>query len=70
MRIGETIKEVRLKAGMTQVEFAKILGSSQAAISECENGTKTPSLKFSQKIVKFAKSKKMKLTLDDIFQDE
>lgn len=70
MRIGETIKCLRKNLHMTQKEFAISLESSQTAISEYESGVKTPSLRVAQRILRLAKSNRVKLTLDDIFQDE
>lgn len=38
------LKEIRLKAGLTQAQLAKFLGlSGQERISEYENGTRNPS---------------------------
>lgn len=70
MGIGENLKKIRKALNLTQEDFAQELGSSQSAISEYEKGVKTPSLKVAQKIVKFAKTKKVKVTLNDIFPEE
>ena len=38
----DKIKELREKAGLTQKEFAQVLGVSSTAISSWEKGTKSP----------------------------
>ncbi|MCC8438572.1 helix-turn-helix domain-containing protein [Brevibacillus sp. M2.1A] len=42
--LGERVKFVRKKHDMTQVNFAKSLGISQANLSEIESGKSTPSI--------------------------
>lgn len=49
------IKEIRLKAFMTQDEFAKQIGVSTSAVRTWEQGVSKPSLKAQKKIVEFCK---------------
>ena len=42
MTIGENIRRIRLKAGLTQEEFGKIAGVSGMAVSQWENGRAVP----------------------------
>jgi len=39
---GERLKELRLQEGLSQKEFAKILGTSQASLSKWENDVQEP----------------------------
>ncbi|MCC6154854.1 MAG: helix-turn-helix domain-containing protein [Candidatus Hydrogenedentes bacterium] len=36
------VREIREKLGLTQTDFAKLLGVNQAAVSHWENGKRTP----------------------------
>ena len=49
------IKEIRLKAFMTQDDFAKQIGVSISAVRTWEQGVSNPSLKAQKKIVDFCK---------------
>lgn len=42
--LGERIKELRRSKEMTQVDFSKFIGCTQATLSSYENGVKSPSL--------------------------
>lgn len=48
-------KNIRLKALLTQDEFAKELGISVSAVRNWESGKFQPSLKQQRKILEFAK---------------
>lgn len=50
-RVGEKIKEARLKSGLTQKALAKKLGVSDKFINEVEIG-KSSSRKFHRKSIK------------------
>jgi transcriptional regulator with XRE-family HTH domain len=39
---GETLKELRIKAGMTQKQLSEASGLSQNGISQLENGNRDP----------------------------
>jgi transcriptional regulator with XRE-family HTH domain len=41
--LGEYLRHARVTLNLAQVEFAKLLGASQSAISRWENGTLEPS---------------------------
>ena len=45
-RIGQRIKELRENSGLSQADFAKICGSSQATVAKTESGKTTPSVKL------------------------
>jgi transcriptional regulator with XRE-family HTH domain len=42
--VGERIREIRLKRGLTQGDLAQLCGTSVAAISHIERGTKVPTI--------------------------
>lgn len=44
MSFNERLKEIRIKKGLTQEEFAKLLNISSSAISLYESGSREPSL--------------------------
>lgn len=51
------IKQIRTKLGLTQEEFAELVGVSQEAVSQWESGMTKPD-KRSTKIIKLVKEKK------------
>lgn len=65
MSIATNIKELRLKHGLSQKEFAKIAGVSDKAVSTWENGTKEPRMGTIQKIADYFGLKK-----SDIIEDK
>lgn len=71
MSFGEKIKKIREDLRLSQAEFADALKiKSQSTISKFERGAVAPSLKTAKRIIDLAKSKKLKITLNDIFLDE
>ena len=50
MTIGSNIRSLRERKGLTQFELAERAGVTQAHISRCESGCKTPTLKLCVKI--------------------
>lgn len=48
--LGLQVCELRIKAGMTQNDLAKKIGTKQSAIARLENGSSWPSVRFLQKI--------------------
>lgn len=50
MNIGASIKEIRTKAGISQQDLATKAGVSQTALSQIENGVKSPNTKTLEKI--------------------
>ena len=65
MNIGDNIKKLRKELRYTQKQFAELLEISQTAISQYELNQKQPSLAVVNKILKFAKSNKVKIKLLD-----
>lgn len=63
MTLGESIKYIRKQAGMSQREFAKVIGCSQTLISSIELGIKNPSYDVLKIFSDFAKSHKIKISL-------
>lgn len=49
-RLGNNIKRIRLKKGMTQGDICRKLGLDRAYISNLENGKKNPTLSTIEKI--------------------
>lgn len=39
-KAGALLKGIRAREGLTQIEFAKLIGTSQANLSSMENGTR------------------------------
>ena len=53
MTFKEYLKVHRLGKNLSQIEMAKLLGTSQAYYSRVESGTTKPGIKFIRKIAKF-----------------
>lgn len=51
--IGEKLRILRERMNLTQQELAERLGYTQAFISSVENGKRTPSIKFLEKVAIF-----------------
>lgn len=51
-QLGERIKQIRIKSGLTQEQFAASLGMGNANLSGIENGSKNPKLSFFFNLVK------------------
>jgi len=58
-----TLKEIRLKKGITQVELAKHVGISQQTISHYETGRAKPSLDVAVKL-----AKALGVSVEEIYQ--
>lgn len=43
-RLGENLKRIRTKKGITQIEIAKDLGADRSFVSNIENGKTNPTL--------------------------
>ena len=52
MNLGETIRSIRKKKGLTQIELSKACGLSQTYLSRIENSKSNPSLKTIEAIGK------------------
>ena len=59
-----TLKELRLKAGLRQVDVAKKLRVDQAAVSKWESGENTPLKKHREKLAKI-----YGCTMDELLSD-
>jgi len=62
--IGERVRALRERAGLTQVRLAKMLGTSQAALSQVERGSRGLTV---QQVVKLART--LKATPNEILGD-
>ena len=51
-KLGENIKELRIRKGMNQQDLCRILGVDTAYVSNIENGKTNPTLKTVEKISK------------------
>jgi len=49
-RLGQKIKEVRLKKGLSQGDIAKVLGVHRSYISGIERGVRNPTVKNVERI--------------------
>lgn len=56
-KLPQKIKQIRKLAGLTQLEFSKITGTSNSYVAHLENGTMVPSLEFAFKIEQALKIK-------------
>ena len=45
VRLGNRVRDLRQKRGLTQVELAEMLGVDRSYLSEIETGKKDPSLR-------------------------
>ena len=52
MGIGERIKELRIEHGLSQMQFAKIIGVSQKAVDYWERGVNEPKSSYIIAMVK------------------
>lgn len=52
MSVGENIRHMREKAGMTQACLAEQAGVTQAMLCQIERGTKNPSLQLGAEIAR------------------
>lgn len=50
MNVGASIRSIREKKGMSQVELAEKVNVTQSMLCQIERGTKTPSLPLSAEI--------------------
>lgn len=63
MTLGDNIRKARQKKGLTQVDFAKIMDTSQGYISSLEKGTKEPSITMLIRL-----KKKLGITYDQLLE--
>lgn len=63
--VGDRLRTIRTKLGLSQEEFAKKLGIAQSAVAMYEIGERTPRDEIKKKIAVIAKSK-----IDSIFFED
>ncbi len=69
MTVRPTLRALRVANGLTQVELAKLLGTSQTTISSWEKGESVPNGKNIKKIADFY-SVEADVIFDAIFYDK
>lgn len=69
MHNPERIKNLRLRMGLGQDEFAKLLNVTVSTISNWEHGRRVPRMPHIREIIELAKKNKIKLTLDEFVDD-
>ena len=67
--INETVKKIREKAKMGQIEFSSVLDCTQSHISKVERGVLYPSHDLIVRIIRFAKKKRIKVDLNELFTE-
>ena len=66
--LGERVRELRKKRGLTQVEFSERCGVPQSRISAIENGTRVPNV---ETVLRLARALNCRVsTLMAAFDDE
>lgn len=65
MQIGENIRELRIKKGLSQTELAQQIGVGQSMIGHIERGAKIPSL-----IVALDLAKALGCTVEEMCTDK
>lgn len=50
MKFASLVKELRINRGLTQTEFAELVGCSLQSIAYYENGTRYPALKIIRRL--------------------
>lgn len=69
MTIGENIRRIRSKAGLTQEEFGKIAGVSGMAVSQWENGRAVPRMGAVERIASSLRIPKASIIDENIAYD-
>ena len=70
MTIGENIRRIRLKAGLTQEEFGKIAGVSGMAVSQWENGRAVPRMGAVERIASSLRIPKASIIDENVAYDK
>jgi len=66
MKQGEMIKIIRIRIGLNQKDFSRLLGITQTYLSFLESAKRCPSVNLSYKIKDLAKKHGILITLEDI----
>jgi transcriptional regulator with XRE-family HTH domain len=64
------LRSARKKLGLTQHQFAELLGVKQPAYAHWELGTRFPSRKALEKIYRFLQKRDIHISLKDIYPPE
>ncbi len=67
MKKKSPIKLVRLKMGISQASFAKMLNLSRSAVAFYESDERFPKKSTAYKLIDIAKSRGIHVTLEDIY---
>ena len=70
MSVKECLKNARYKLGLSQREFAELMGVNKASISLYETGERQPSFPTIRKIVEKLKSHDIQLNYSDLRDDK
>lgn len=65
--MNEVLKDLRLKLKMSQTDFAKAVGTSQASVSLFETGKFYPKKNCAHRILELAKEHNIELHLEDLY---
>ena len=60
MEFKDKVYQARMQLGLTQIEFAKVLGLGFATVNRWENGKHEPTIKVKRKILQLCKENKIK----------
>ena len=64
MKIGETIKELRMEKGLSQMQLAKLIGVSQKAVDYWERNVNEPKASYIMALVRV-----FEISYDEFFAD-
>lgn len=67
--IGKTIKRIRNEAALDQRAFAQAIECNQSYLSRIERELHLPSHGLVMRIIRFAKSRKIKVKLEELFPE-
>lgn len=66
--VMNSIRQIRERLGVTQSTLAEAIGVAQATISQYESGAVLPSPQVGNCLIRFAATKGIALTFDDIYR--
>lgn len=70
MSSSALFKDLRLQMNLSQIDLANLLSIKQSTLSNYETGKRNPSLRICYKLMKLAKLKGLKVSLEDLRPDE
>ena len=65
--MGVTLRELRVKLGLSQEKMARELDCTTQTILKSENGRSRPSLKVADKMIKYAHKQGFKMSYNELF---